>query len=390
MNKPKYVRGAERTHAIADLKAELAASADGPDKMLSPHKVVEQMLAGDIVGDQWFVYQKLFSVVYAPSDMFNEEHDLDALYPTAGDPDYLRTPDGKLYDEQIIKFQRSKLDRARRTQLKASKAVDRSPNNPVVSPLSPTELRELSREIRIERERRSEKNTAAFNRLRDKFINDPSSISLQEAELIEIVRGVTATTHQRLELLATFPEVDAIEDMRSTCPLDYEAYLAATAKYRERLIALPKTSDRFIVRIIPEEEQEVRTRQPTGNLTDNVHPSKKVIADIFDTETGLSFEAVEKLNEFSFDEERAFEGVTPCIKEGKNYQPVYVQTYLRLKRERPSRSTIIAKEHAYDVEHFPIVHGTVDPGKPKLWRVNELGKLADKLTSDKSIESADQ
>jgi hypothetical protein len=112
--------------------------------------------------------------------------------------------------------------------------------------------------------------------------------------------------------------------------------------------------DRFVVVLITTDEEEPRPRDLSAVDSDNVRADKTVIAQIFDSQTGMVIESVRKLNEYAFPVNRKLPGVLPHIVGDENVQPNYVEVYLRVKRPRADERQLRAQEIEYDLQRFPV------------------------------------
>ncbi len=338
--------GKQRDDALSDLKASLSVYAELPDILPnSLEGTLAHILTSHPDRELYLeVHGKLFDFITLASDVFSK----DPYSPTPGDPERA-VLDDSMYSDEALMYMYDIVTQVK-SRLEKGERFGRS------STLTDDELHTIRREIALQHDHEIEKNAAAFDRLREKFTNDPSSISPGEADLIEKVRGVSASSIERVELLALHPEIDAIEDMKLTCVMDYTAYADAMSEYRNRLWAL-NDEERFTVLLVPSDQQSSRPRDLSGIAPDEVRADKTVIAEVYDSQTGLVFEAVEKTNWYAFDAARTFEGTLPHVIDGINEQPLYTQVYLRVKHDRSEEGSLQEQERQYNLQHIYIRDG---------------------------------
>lgn len=330
--------GAERDAALENLRVALR------DQFDIPH--VDQSDTEPDHDQYWAIHEKLFNPFSLDRGVFTKN----PYSPTPGDPG-MAIIEGHTYSESAVEYMFKKITNTR-NKLNAKSF------NGWSSTLTDSEIATMQQEISIQHEHEVEKNVAAFTRLRLKFTSDPSSIPLNEADKIEKVRGIDATTSERLELLALHPEIDAIEDMKFTSALDFSAYYDAHSDYRDRLDELNKSNpdtpadNRFIVRLMSSDEQMPRPRNLSEDVPEQVRADKTVIAEILDSQSGLVFEAVEKTSWYSFDIARNFSTLIPHVANGMKELPIYTQVYLRLKRDRRREGELREQERQYDFQQL--------------------------------------
>ncbi len=335
--------GGERDAALDDLRASLDIFGDEPSTPRSEADVLS-VLAQHPEHEKYFeVYAKLFSLITLDKDVFVNN----PYSPTPGDPERVYVGDVK-YGESAERYMYDKLKAA---QSSLYKSYD---ENKQTSVLKTDEVNTMRHEISFQHESEIEKNTAAFDRLRAKFMNDPSSISVEEADLIERVRGVDAVIAEQLNLLTRHPEMDSVGVMKITCAMDFSAYYDSHSEFRSRLADL-NNIDRFVATLVGTDDQEPRPRDLKDSAPKEVRADKTVVAEIFDSETGLVIEAVEKTSWYAFDASRSFKPFIPHIVDGINVQPTYTQIYIRIKRNRSNEDELHEQQREYDARQMFII-----------------------------------
>ena len=338
--------GEERDQALADLASELRGEITEPQPPSKEMQVLHYLTEHPDKERHMDVYEKLFPPIKLHQDIFTE----DPYSPTPGDPERAAMDSSfgaSMYTNEALVYMFEKVD-AVKGRLEKGARYGRS------DILTDDELNAVRREIALQHDHEVEKNSEALDRLRDKFLINPYSISPKEADLIEKVRGTSASSQERLELLALHPEIDAIEDMKLTCFMDYVAYADALSTYRNRLWDLNE-QERLRVSLVPSDKQIDRPRNLDKDTCQSVKASKTVIAEIYDRKTGRVFEAVEKTNWYTFDPSRPFDGVIPHIVDDQNQQPIYTQVYFRIKRDRENEEDPTVQQGHYDLGQLLII-----------------------------------
>ena len=102
-----------------------------------------------------------------------------------------------------------------------------------------------------------QKNSGTILRLREKFMRDPKSVSLAQARAIYLERIGRGTSEQRLRIVAEHDDVDSIEDMKMTAPLDERKVMLGLNEYYGRLQAIAAKGD-VDIDFIPANQQPIR------------------------------------------------------------------------------------------------------------------------------------
>ncbi len=348
MDKRKPLRGVPRARAMDDLKTSLFDEVSSIGGHVDIESEFVQSLMEHDNPEQWAIYERLFG----PLILAEQPFESDLYSPTPGDPRRTYLRDGTPYEEASLAYMMARFKQV----VDASKTpiIGTSRLDPASNGVQPKNVEAIQFEIKHQHELEIEKNDAAMHRLRQKFMNDPKSIQIDEADLIEKVRGVSAKTEERLELLLLHPEIDAIEDMKFTSALNYIEYVDAKSAYFDRLAQL-NTLERFVVRFIGTDNQHLRPRDLTDEAPEGVSANKMVVAEIFDTQTGKVVEVVEKLNEYDFPEQQRLRGLVPHVVEGVNRLPAYTQMVLRIQRDRLSEDDARRQELRYNLQNMVIV-----------------------------------
>ena len=295
------------------------------------------------------VYHRLFSTITLDEGVF--EHNPRTATP--GDPRANEMYDGEPYIEAALAYMLGKLD-----TLARQVGVDTMGRG--TDGLTTEDYEAIYHEIVHQHDIQVLKNQTSFQRLKDLFMADFSSINEWRSIIALMARSTDADIVMHAMLLNWYPEIDSIEDLKQTCLFDRKAYLETKRLYKENLRALSTRSwGRFTATIFPEQTLEPRPRHLADNISSNVRASKTVIAEISDKE-GMTFEVVEKLNEYALPADRELYGVEPNMVGDENVQPVYVQYYLRVKRNRgdDSEDEQLIRERDYNVNTFYIIeHG---------------------------------
>ena len=371
MSNPEKLTGEQRDEALSEL--QLMLQGEFPKDTSSEAVFAAKLADPSFPEEHWQVYHRLIETVVLDSNPFEKN----LLSPTPGDPAAVIIQGGVSYEDGALDYMKAKLDQA--TTRRTKTFNEQGARVPLVQPDT---YATIFNEIKIQHTNEITKNNAAFGRLLEKFRNDPNSIDISEADLIERIRGVSATSLDRLELLTTHPEIDAIEDAKITCPLDYTTYIDAKAKYIDRLLNDISGSDHYVALLIGDTDQKPRPRKLDKSISSAVVATKTVIAEVFDTNSGLVFEVVEKLNQYAFPADQELPGVLPRLVDAekfqelpvddfvvgtrthtrvdaKNLQPVYMQICLRVKRDRTGEKEGQITEAKYDADRLHIIRNGV-------------------------------
>lgn len=321
--------------------------------------------------EHWELYRSLTDMIMLDSNPFENN----PLSPTPGDPATVIMSNNKSYETGALEFMKSKLD-------DISVYSSQNFNDETKKPLFSNEVYAvLLNEIKIQHRIEIAKNNDSFGRLLNKFRNDQDSIDPSQSDQIERIRGVSASTFDRMTFIISHPEIDAIEDAKMTCPLDYRAYIDAKSNYFSRLFESIVDSDRFVTVMIASDDQKPRMRKLDKSVSAAVVSKKIVIAEIFDSETGQVIEVVEKLNQYAFPADYKLPGILPRLvnaenfeelsfdeiesaslysfKNVKNLQPVYMQICLRIKKDRISEKEGVMTEAQYDASRLHIIENGI-------------------------------
>lgn len=101
------------------------------------------------------------------------------------------------------------------------------------------------------------KNSNSILRLREKYIQNSSSISVKQARAIYLERICQGSSEQRLRIVAEHNEVESIEDMKMTAPLDEVKVLLGLQQYYENLQAIATKND-IDIQFLPANQQPIR------------------------------------------------------------------------------------------------------------------------------------
>jgi hypothetical protein len=335
-NQAGPVTGPEKSHALSGLKADLLALTHLTDQAGVSDPALAYLSHPNFTDESLEVRQRISEVlVVSPEQLTSHSH-----LPMPGDPERILVVEPDSTEVPYYLFAKKQVlapleDMAKRF------GVMRGPvKGQVITGLLGADFDAIKFELTRQFEFEFEKNSAASDRVRQKWNDDPGSISLDEAVLSEKVRGVSATTLERAELLIMHPEMDAIEDYKIICTLDPYGYYDAIADYRDNLSRIGEESQRYLVVLIPTDEQAERPRHLGGSAHKNVRAQKRVIAEIYDSKGDAVIEVVEKLNEYAFPVDQVLKGIVPHIVDGKNVLPVYSQIVLRVKRDRSSEADV--------------------------------------------------
>lgn len=366
MFNPEKITGTQRDSALSDLRTLLQE--EFPKDTSSEILFAARLADPDFPDNLWEMYHRLIDTIVLEDNPF--ENNL--LSPTPGDPASVFIRGGASYEDEALKYMKSKLDQAASQFEQAYDERGRS------MPLITNEIyATILNEIQVQHTSEMAKNDAAFRRLMEKFRNNPNSISLDESGRIERIRGVSATSEDRLTMLSAHPEIDALEDAKITCVLDYYAYIDAKSNYFLRLNeSLAESEDHIVVRI-DDKDLKPRPRKLDKTISESVIATKSVIAEVFNTRTGQVFEVVEKLNQFAFKTNYKMQGVMPHLVDAKsleelavdsyadrrinarNLQPVYMQIVLRVKRDRTDEKEGAMTPEKYDANRAYIIQNGV-------------------------------
>jgi hypothetical protein len=335
-NQPGPLTGPEKLNALSDLKAELFAFQNRDDQSGLVDTAHAYLSHPNLSDESLEVLQRISRVLSVGTDELTAYPNL----PMPGDPAKIEVIDSDGVSAPYYHFAKKQILAPIQAMVKRFGVVKAPQDDGAVTGLLKNDIEAFEIELSHQFEHEFEKNNASSNRMRQQWNDDPESIRLDEAVLSEKVRGVSATTLEKVDLLIMHPEMEAISDFKIICTLDPEEYYDALADYRQVLRKIGEESERYLVVLIPSEEQVQRPRRISGSGLQNVSAQKRVIAEIYDSQSDAVIEVVEKLNEYAFPEGQKLKGVLPNMVNGKNVLPLYSQIVLRVKRDRSNEADV--------------------------------------------------
>lgn len=272
-------------------------------------------------GGERVVYRALFD----PITLANKDLDSNPLVATAGDPNSIMM-DAANYETTTSNYMMSKVDSAR-------ERVTNTDESELT--LIDTALLAVQDEIVVQHSRQCYRNNESIKRLKTLFLHDPSLFDLSISDIIYRVRSGEATSEERIVLLARHPEMDSIEDMKFTCPLDIKSYKKMMRTYLESLIELQHKSN-IEYSPIPQHEQKIEIKDTSSTADANIAVIKVVIARIH--VDGVMIELVERRSHYVFDSKPQLRGIADNIAKGNNgsvynTQPIAVSAYFRIAKD---------------------------------------------------------
>jgi hypothetical protein len=335
-NKTRPLTGPERSDALSELRADLWAFHDPNDQSGTADPALAYLSHPNFNDQSLEVLGRISKGLSVTTDELTGRPHL----PMPGDPGRIFVVGPDVPKIPYSQYAKKQILAPLETMAKKFGVVNTPQKRGRVVGLLKTDIDTMKFELTRQFDFEYEKNSTTSDRLRQKWNDDPGSISLDEAVLAEKVRGVSATTLDRVDQLIMSPEMDAIEDLKIICTLDPIGYYDAIVTYRDTLQSIGEKSQRYFVTLIPSDKQVVRPRRISGSSPETVSAQKRVIAEIYDSQSDAVIEVVEKLNEYAFPEDQELKGVLPNIVNGKNVLPLYSQIVLRVKRDRSSEADV--------------------------------------------------
>ncbi|HET8884037.1 MAG TPA: hypothetical protein VFM68_01045, partial [Candidatus Saccharimonadales bacterium] len=172
-------------------------------------------------------------------------------------------------------------------------------------------------EIIYEHHHRSQKNNLAMRQLREAFRGVPvGDIDPQTVELILRARSATADIYESASLLASVPEMEAIEVMKYTAPLDERGLTFAHAKFIYNTRRTNDTMEDFQIDNMMQSNTQARAISNT-NTDSRIIVTKRKEADL--TVKGQKLELIGRYNYIVIDPTINLTGVRPnLVKLGGN------------------------------------------------------------------------
>jgi len=137
----------------------------------------------------------------------------------------------------------------------------------------------IAREISMQHQLQVTHNEKALRRIYSIFLRAPESIDMHSAELIYDARIGQSSSLRRMLLLANFPEMEAIEDMKLTSPLNFREILIGQLKYVQNLNSLNSPENGIVVRLLSTKEQNLRRIDVSNTADPGIIALKKTIAE---------------------------------------------------------------------------------------------------------------
>lgn len=145
--------------------------------------------------------------------------------------------------------------------------------------LGPGQYEALSLEIHTAHMLQVGHNAASLERLHALFLKDPTSITPEIADKIYLARLGASSVLSRLELLADNPEMESIEDMKFTKPLNAPEIKSSLNRYGKMLNELNKDKNGVQLRILPVSQQKIRLVDVSGSAKPGILVTKTTIAE---------------------------------------------------------------------------------------------------------------
>jgi len=241
-------------------------------------------------------------------------HDTDPLSATPGDPYSVMNEEFEAYYSPAFEYMMAILDHARDQY-----------------GLTDEQYKIIKAEIRAQHDVQCNHNNESISRLHALFYREKGRFDAEIAERVRNVRAGSATSLDRVLLLKDFPEVDSIEDMKFTSPLDHDGHMTAKVSYAKQLMEFNGNQEAgFIVQMVPEQEQEVRPKKVSDADGEKIKVVKVVIAKIYFADSDTVIEVVEKRSFYDFTNEENLH----TLPKGAPLQPISVSAYLRVERDR--------------------------------------------------------
>lgn len=274
--------------------------------------------------------KEIYAALYAPIELESQPFDENLLSPTPGDPYNVKTHSMSYYHAaEMLMLGRFK----NRADLITNS--DTADVHTIMMGLDAIEL-----EIITQHEHQCRRNNESTNRLQASFRHNTARFDPGMADVIRDVRSGVASTEERIALLIQHPEMDSIEDMKFTCPLDIKGYKSAMERYFRNFMELQHKSV-IDFTIIPKDEQEITTKDVTESAGKGIEVCKTVLFEV--TIDDVVLELVERKSFCVFPTSPQIRGITENIvkltgKHPANRQPINVSAYFRVKRHRDDES----------------------------------------------------
>lgn len=182
-----------------------------------------------------------------------------------------------------------------------------------------------------------ERNEQSFYRLCQAIEDDPSRFTPDLDSVIRRVRSGEAMSEERIFLLATFPEIEAIEDMKYSCAFDEDSYQVEMIKYTKSLVRKQfAPGSIYTMRGIPRGTgPQTKIKDVSDNASENILVSKGEYAII--ESSGVEIGLIERKSHYMLIDDLQLKGIKPrwvTFPDGKrvNLQSVLGGTYLKVEK----------------------------------------------------------
>lgn len=255
---------------------------------------------------------------------------IDPLSPTPLDPYTLRTSGAEYYGSALMLMNGRLDDTAQKSGLSSD---------------SPAYMATAA-EIETQHSLRSMKNSESLDRLRLEIFQRRTlgvEISKESQERILRARAATATMVDHIRLLEEFPQMEAIEAMKATFPLDMKAYTNAMKTFTGRLVSFQYTMPELNMRSPCEDDAKPRYKDLSGSADDSVIVLKNVLKDL--TYRGTDMQLVQRRSFIVLPTSLQLRKVTqniiqlPNSSSAVNLQPIDTTAYLRVRGNESSSLT---------------------------------------------------
>lgn len=248
------------------------------ERQLSEANLAERLRTGE-VGDSLEINgQTVEELLYLPITVDKFSFERDIIAPTPLDPFGLKVRDTD-YQASVHTYLQLTLDqRLEELGIQLDEGIAEA----------------IAKEISVAHIYQMSKNDESFHRLRGCYENGRIAVSREQAEAIYRERAGYGSSINRLRILSDFPEMESIEDMKLTAPLDEGKIIAGRQLYFNRLKLLANESDDFTFDFIPEDEQIVRPVNSQHTAPPNVIVTKITPAIAMNKKNGMVFELHQK------------------------------------------------------------------------------------------------
>lgn len=173
-----------------------------------------------------------------------------------------------------------------------------------------------------------ERNEQSFYRLCQAIEDDPSRFTSELDSVIRRVRSGEASSEERIFLLATFPEIESIEDMKFSCAFEEDAYQAEMTKYTRSLVhGQFAPNSIYTLRSVPRGSgPQTRMKDVSDNASENTFVVKGEYAII--ESKGVEMGLIERKSHYMLTDEMQLKGMKPRWINGANGKRVNLQTVL--------------------------------------------------------------